>query len=418
MPNGKICLAAPWFVPLTGGGQTRYARYLPGLRARGIELELFSGTPKPKKVGPELVDAAWRAGRVGAWIDHPPIEGIPVRRVRLPDAGPTRAAWFGSALVRHCWRAARRPAVVQWMGEIRPAHHGWIRILRLLGVRTVFSLMIAPEDDLAVREVRALRRLYDGFDDIIANSETGRTMLAEMGVETPVHVISNGVNRERFRPVEDEAARLEQKRRLGFDEKARIVLAVGAVSPRKGSDLLVSAWRRLAATDPNARLVFAGARKDQDNDNLRSYRERLGRLCEASGAADRIDFTGYVSNVEEYMRAAELLVLASEREGLPNSILEAHASRLPVIVTPYRGLSGEIGEPDRHLLLCERSADALSDALLGCFSRPEAARARSLRAYEELVPELCLERTLDRHAALYGRWTAEAVGKPRPARPT
>ena len=89
----------------------------------------------------------------------------------------------------------------------------------------------------------------------------------------------------------------------------------------------------------------------------------VAELVANSGAADQVHFAGIVDDVENYLRAADISILASSREGTPNSVLEAMATGLPCVVTPYLGLSEGIGKPGEHYLLVEREEGAIAGAL-------------------------------------------------------
>jgi glycosyltransferase involved in cell wall biosynthesis len=178
--------------------------------------------------------------------------------------------------------------------------------------------------------------------------------------------------------------------------------------PRKGQDLLLESWRELAMGFPGAHLVLVGPRADLNDPKLSEFRERVASLATDSGAADRIHFVGMTEDVEEYLRAADVFVLASSREGFPNSVLEAMATGLPVVVTPFIGRSPSMGRGEEHFLLCDRNPDALAACLARLLGDGEL-RARLGASALRLVREhFDVEKSLDRYVALY-RELAAAV---------
>ncbi len=70
---------------------------------------------------------------------------------------------------------------------------------------------------------------------------------------------------------------------------------------------------------------------------------RLESACRAAGIADRVHFAGWRSDVPEILAASELLVLPSVWEGMPNVVLEAMASRRPVVATDVEGVRELLG---------------------------------------------------------------------------
>ena len=69
--------------------------------------------------------------------------------------------------------------------------------------------------------------------------------------------------------------------------------------------------------------MLVGPRKDIDQPGLKLFRRRLESLIGQSGAPERVHFTGLIDNVDTLVRASDIFVLPSEREGMPNSVLEA-----------------------------------------------------------------------------------------------
>jgi len=405
MSRVELCLASPSFLPLVGGGQTRFARYAPGLKERGISIEIFSGTPKAKKMPGEDAREAWRETRPGARLPSTYLGDVPVHRIRTQDRGPLRTHTFGRGLVAHCRSAVPRPEVLQWVAGLRPGFAPWLRKLRSGGMRTLYALTIAPRPrNSRLRqawEAARLRHLYREFDCIVANAESGRSLLRDLGVMGRIEVIPNGVDLDRFRPVAGPEERRAVRASLGLAPERRVIVAVGTVSPRKGSDLLLEAWSKLAHARSDLDLVFVGTRKDHMHEELGGFQRRIEHLLVASGAQERVHFTGYVSHVEAYLRAADVCVLASDREGSPNSILEAMATQIPVLATPFHGISTEIGVPGRQFALCDRNPEALALNLERLLHGSRFASELAAAGHGFVIREMSLARSLDAFANLY-----------------
>jgi glycosyltransferase involved in cell wall biosynthesis len=173
------------------------------------------------------------------------------------------------------------------------------------------------------------------------------------------------------------------------------------VHPRKGSDVLLEAWVQLIKQFPQTHLFLVGLRKDLQYPNLNEFRIKLEKLIAASGASEFIHFTGTVRNPEDYLRASDVFVFPSMREGLPNAVLEAMASGVPVIITPFIGLSGDLGQSGHEYLLAERDPMALSTAIAQILEGKglHAKLGNAGRSWVEKTMDL--EHTLDRYAAMY-----------------
>ena len=154
--------------------------------------------------------------------------------------------------------------------------------------------------------------------------------MAQCGFEVEkLHVISNGVDLERFRPIPPAEARAG----LGLTGRP-VLLSVGNLVALKGHDLTIAAFDGLLAEHPDAQLVLVG---------VGAERSRLEGQVQALGLGARVRFAGAVPNDELrlWYSAADVSVLASSREGWPNVLLESMACGTPVVAT-RRGGSAEI----------------------------------------------------------------------------
>lgn len=131
--------------------------------------------------------------------------------------------------------------------------------------------------------------------------------------------VQNGVDIDAFRPANnDERARLRQK--FNLDPNRHLVATVGALTPGKRPNILLDAFLQSDLTQ-QADLIFLG------DGPMRAQLE-----SRAAGNT-AIKFASHVVNVNEYLRCADLFVSASCAEGLPNTVMEALASGLGVVLS-------------------------------------------------------------------------------------
>jgi glycosyltransferase involved in cell wall biosynthesis len=407
VPKIRLCLASPSFFPTYGGAQLRFLRYMPGLRERGIETRVVTGTPTVNEAAGSQVQEHWLSQRPGHVFPMEEINGTPVHRVRLPDSkGWRRMILFNQTLLRCCRRPETRPEVVQLVTHLLPRAIPWLLRLRIMGIPSVYAVTLAPTQApkgplKRLMRHASLRYLYNQLDCIIANNTPLRDMVRELGVLTRIEVIPNGVDLKRFHPAGDGQQRHAIRRSLRIGDADPVICTVGAVNPRKGGDMLLEAWGRLVARFPRSHVLFVGPQTHLEHPKLDRFRRRIEDLTHNSGAAERVHFTGTVDDVEAYLRASDVFVLPTEREGLPNSVLEAMATSLPVVITPFIGLSADLGVADRHYLLSDPNAEALATHMGRLLEdrnyRIELGR-RGRRWVEETMD---VRRSLDRYAALY-----------------
>jgi glycosyltransferase involved in cell wall biosynthesis len=175
-----------------------------------------------------------------------------------------------------------------------------------------------------------------------------------------LHILRNGIDLDLFRPRD----RGEARRRL---EVAGTVLAsVGALIERKGHHLAIEALARL----PDCQLIIAGDGPD---------RRHLGALAATLGVASRVRFLGEVPHGElpSVYSAADVLVLASSREGWPNVLLESMACGTPVVATAVGGVPEMLTTPAAGRLVYQRNGSSLSAAVAALLTdRPDRAATR------------------------------------------
>ena len=144
-----------------------------------------------------------------------------------------------------------------------------------------------------------------------------------------VHAVYNGVDLELFRPSNKDEARRE----LGLIAGIPVLLFVGSFVPVKNPLLLIRAHAHFCARYPARRcqLVMVGSGPMEPKMRRTAKREGSGELVIFGGPRE-------AAGIARYMQAADVLCLASENEGVPNVILEAFASGLPVLSTSVGGV--------------------------------------------------------------------------------
>ena len=215
-------------------------------------------------------------------------------------------------------------------------------------------------------------------------------------------LIPNGVDLERFRPASPDERRA-LRAALDLPAAGALVVFVGFFSREKCPDVLFDAWSRLAADgDTSSVLLFVGATRaayyEVDERIAADIRTRAAQL----GLAARLRFVESTPTIERYQRAADIFVLPSVREGLPNALLEAMACGAGCIATRLDGVTDTlIDDQESGLLVPARDAAALHTALARLLSRPDLARSMGARARQRIERDFSLARTAERYLAAY-----------------
>ncbi|WP_254432045.1 glycosyltransferase family 4 protein [Aquisalimonas sp. 2447] len=143
------------------------------------------------------------------------------------------------------------------------------------------------------------------------------------------HAIVPGIDLEFIEPF-----RTERKARKRTLDDPFVILQVGTICERKNQQLLVDAVVLLRQARPNTsiRVQFAGGVFEQ------GYAEALKEKVYAAGIGEEVEFLGWRSDIHELMAGADLLVMPSRDEGVPNTVQEAMAIGLPVLVSEAGGM--------------------------------------------------------------------------------
>ncbi len=207
------------------------------------------------------------------------------------------------------------------------------------------------------RQVLDAGRAADG---LLAVSQGLADDMAALGMPREAITIHlTGLDRAVFQPHD----RAQARAALGLPAGAQVLATVGALIPRKGQALVISALPAL----PDAILLLAGAGPDE---------AALREQARALGVDGRVRFLGAVPHRElpVVLSAADVFVLPSASEGLANAWVEALACGTPVVTTPIAGAQELITTPDFGRLV-ERDPVAIAAAVGRILAAPPPREA-------------------------------------------
>jgi glycosyltransferase involved in cell wall biosynthesis len=265
--------------------------------------------------------------------------------------------------------AARKARSILARGDFDVVHAHWVvpngPIARLAADRARIPLVISLHgSDVAVSERsrlagRGARWTFARTAAITAPSHDLLERATRLGARGLLERVPYGVDAAAFDVPRDAAGALRS--RLGFGDEHVVVAGVGRLIPVKGFECLVDAHASALASVRELRLVLVG-----DGDGRPALEERIREL----GVADTVVLAGAVSprEIPAYMAAADVVAVPSIRyggyvDGLPNVALEAMAAGRPVVGSRVGGIPELVRERENGLLVPEKDAGALADAL-------------------------------------------------------
>jgi glycosyltransferase involved in cell wall biosynthesis len=219
--------------------------------------------------------------------------------------------------------------------------------------------------------------------------------------------VPNFVDTGRFRPPSPEE-RAAARASLGVEDDQVVILCSGRLVARKNGDVLIRAFAsvRERCPDRSPLLLFLG-----------DGPERSQLEAQARPLGDAVRFLGFHSDPWRFLHAADVFTIPSQTEGLPNSLLEAMASGLPVVASRIGGaleafgISGDTsgasgdasGDALPGLLVPPGDTAALADALIRLVTDSELRSCMGSAAAQRIVDAFALESVAPRYLALYRR---------------
>ena len=197
-------------------------------------------------------------------------------------------------------------------------------------------------------------------DSIIAISKAVKEWLVDNQGLSPekIHLVYYGLDPQKpftrddnlLRPMED----IDSNKMIG---------SIGRLEPRKGHETLIEAMPFILKRVPNAHLLIAGHDPWEYGKNLQSLIDRLG-------LNNRVQLTGFQSDVEGFLDMLDVFAFASVSEGFGQVLIEAMASAKPIVATDIPPIN-EIVEHEGSGLLVPPTKEAFAEAITNLLLQPE-----------------------------------------------
>jgi glycosyltransferase involved in cell wall biosynthesis len=209
--------------------------------------------------------------------------------------------------------------------------------------------------------------------------------------------IPQGVDTARFYPATlDEQAQL--RRNLELPE-GPMALYVGVLDSRKNVKWLVETWAKNQSKFSAWHLLLVGPTSRDACDA--GLREQLSQHARERGLADKILLRDFAPRIEDYYRAADVFILPSQNEGMPNVVVEAMACGLPCAVTSISGTTDLIEHGQSGMLFAVNSEGSFLDAIGALIRSPEQRRIIGTQARKMMTERFSTDRICTRYLDVY-----------------
>jgi glycosyltransferase involved in cell wall biosynthesis len=392
----RICIFTETFHPVIGGGETQARLLAEQLRERGCDAVVVTR----------------RSSAGFARREH--VNGIPVYRLNPTGRGQLKK-WgllftgfpallrlrrqydviFVSgfriigpaALLAACITGKRVVLKADSQGEMSGAFFA-------AGLERFGMSAGSPAFRTFLRLRNALLRRADAFAAITADV-AGELAAAGIPANNVVR-IPNAVDTARFTPV-DGAAKAAARNRLGLPPHGRIAVYTGRLVSYKGLPNLVLVWAAVRASHPDTTLVLVGA----GGLDIHACEDQLRAMVRETGLEGHVVFTGNVTNVHDYLHAADMYVFPTENDAFPSSLVEAMACGLPVITTPVGAIPEIVADGETGLLVPPANADALYQAIDRLLTDDGLARRLGVAAATSAADRFAAAAVAERYLELF-----------------
>lgn len=175
-------------------------------------------------------------------------------------------------------------------------------------------------------------KFFAKYTDMIINTSEKELKLAESKGITPrigMYKINNGIDFERYEELynnkeEKEAVRKEIREKLNIDEFQKAVVQVGNITPKRDPFIFLSACLALIKMGYNIKVIMIG-------DGDKEYINKIMEFAETNNMLDKIEITGWVDNLADYLISMDIAVSTVKNENTPITLAEYMASKLSIV---------------------------------------------------------------------------------------
>ena len=394
-----ICFISPEYLPLSGGTGA-YVYYLSNeLIKQGNQIRIVTGYDEAKDIEinkqltvhfvkifkapivKSFMFAAASYRKLNSICDTAGIDATHANLPLVPDFAVPKG--FGKALVatvHSTWEGEAEAISGEPYGRLN-ANEKFLRSFKWF---------------LRIFEKRMLNRARR----IIAVSDFTRRELHQYykNYDKKVRVVHNGVDTEKFKPVEDKRKiRLE----LGFNANDILVLSVGRLYARKGLFTLIESIPKVTKRFPKAKFVISGKGQSNEMNKLITHAERLG-------VRDNMIFTGYFPDkkLPKLYQAADIFAFSTFYEHHPFAVLEALSSQLPVVTTNVGGIPETITNGKNGFMCQPFSSNEFSDRINFLLDHPAQRKEIAFQARKTAVDRFAWPKVVQKVIKVYD----EALG--------
>ncbi len=206
-----------------------------------------------------------------------------------------------------------------------------------------------------------------------------------LGVKKEIKVIPNFVDHNKYQPAPCELIRAREG-------KAITLIHVSNFRTVKRIEDIVYSMCVITKEEPKAQLILVGDGPE---------RNRVERLVKKLELTENVLTVGYRNDVPGLMNCADALVMASETESAPLTILEGMSSGLPIIATKVGGIPEQVQDGHNGFLVQYAHPDEIAEAALKLNANPELQMDMGINARKTVLEKYTVDKVLSQYVKVY-----------------
>ena len=209
-----------------------------------------------------------------------------------------------------------------------------------------------------------------------------------IGKDNKITIINNGVDLKKF---ESNIAKNNKKLEIGLQKNDFVIGNVARLDPIKDHQTLIKAFSEVCESIKNSKLLLVGSGP---------LLPMLQNLTKLYNVREKTRFLGSRQDIPELLNIMDIYVQSSLYEGMSNTILEAMASKIPVIATDVGGTPDIIIDNETGILIPSGDANALANSIL-LLSNKDLAQKMGESGYERVKKIFSIEKMVASYENLY-----------------
>ncbi|TKB06001.1 glycosyltransferase family 4 protein [Desulforhopalus sp. IMCC35007] len=375
----NILMVTERYIPIWGGAENQLRQLAPYLVKRGCRVEIVTRRWHKEMPSQEL------------------ISGVMVYRIGFPGTSLFAKVVFISSLFLFMFKAGSRIDIYHSHGAVNMG--GLCALIQLLrkkkNVAKIASAGRIPRLLSTVPGRFSLCMFKHSSAIISMTREIDQELQSIKTSKSVIYSIPNGVDCRRFHP-SSSAERQEWRVNNKLPSESLLLLFSSRLVFGKGLDILIDAWARIVHSVPEAFLLIVGSGANQPDSVEEEMRQKI-----VIEKLKNVRFLGETQTPEDFLSMVDFFIFPSRKEGFPNALMEAMASRLPCIASKIGGVEAIITDNENGLLFESENSDDLANKCIGLIQDREKREYLGGNARRHMLTYYSFEAISEKYIGLY-----------------